>query len=482
MTSFDDGSGEALWMGGTTSGAGPIGQFQGALRFDGQTWTAAPLDGMYVSTFATHDDGVGTRLYVGGGASGGECVMRWDGANWNPLPGGPPPVASCSALCSFDDGNGAALYMGSPSGAGFYRWKNQAWSAITPSPFGITNLVVFDDGNGPALFAGGFFDGSVAPHAQSVARFDGTTWSSVGFPEAPPGAGSNVTSMVVHDDGGGSKLYVGGWFNAGLYRFDGSTWFSFNLGATKVNALATFDEGTGHAPALYIANGLGLAGTQPVSHLLRWDGSALSEVGSGLTGGGVKVQALSTFDDGTTRSLFVGGRFSNAGVHDSEGIARMDACGQTGEVFCLGDGTSGACPCGNESAASDRAGCRNSFGIGGVLRAHGRMSLSGDTASLDGSAMTNSTVLYVQGAQAAPGSPFGDGIKCTNGPFVRLGTRTNVAGASSFPGGSGPSLSVKGHVVSPGTRYYQARYRNPAAFCTPDTFNYTNGVVGVWAP
>jgi hypothetical protein len=40
---------------------------------------------------------------------------------------------------------------------------------------------------------------------------------------------------------------------------------------------------------------------------------------------------------------------------------------------------------------------------------------------------------------------------------------------------------VRGAVTSPGTRSYQVWYRNAAAFCTPSTFNLTNGTSIVWS-
>lgn len=35
---------------------------------------------------------------------------------------------------------------------------------------------------------------------------------------------------------------------------------------------------------------------------------------------------------------------------------------------------------------------------------------------------------------------------------------------------------------APETRHYQARYRDPASFCTPDNFNYTNAITIAWEP
>jgi hypothetical protein len=174
--------------------------------------------------------------------------------------------------------------------------------------------------------------------------------------------------------------------------------------------------------------------------------------------------------------------FDQVGTTHATRIARIAACELVGELYCFGDGSSGTCPCGNESAAADRAGCLHSLGTGGALRAGGEPSLSADSLVLQGSAMTNAAALYFQAGSKHPGVHFGDGIKCTGGPFARLGTKVGSGGASAFPGSGDPSVSAQGHVAAPGTRHYQVRFRNPASFCTADTFNYTNGVTIVWHP
>jgi hypothetical protein len=99
--------------------------------------------------------------------------------------------------------------------------------------------------------------------------------------------------------------------------------------------------------------------------------------------------------------------------------------------------------------------------------------------------MANSSCLYFQGtAQQAggAGSPFGDGKRCAGGTVIRLKTKTNAAGASNYPEAGDPLVSIKGAVTAPGIRTYQAWYRNAAAFCTPSTFNLTNGLEVSWTP
>ncbi len=157
----------------------------------------------------------------------------------------------------------------------------------------------------------------------------------------------------------------------------------------------------------------------------------------------------------------------------------------TGTPFCPGDGTGTACPCANNSAPGANEGCLNSVGTGGKLRANGLASIANDTLVLHGTQMPNSSCLYFQGtiqASGGAGSAFGDGKRCAGGTVIRLKTKTNVAGASNFPEAGDPLVSVKGTVTSPGTRTYQAWYRNAAVFCTPSTFNLTNGLDVSWAP
>ncbi len=149
--------------------------------------------------------------------------------------------------------------------------------------------------------------------------------------------------------------------------------------------------------------------------------------------------------------------------------------------YCFGDGTGTACPCGNNGAAGN--GCANSVDpAGGNLAASGTASVANDTVTLQGSGMPNSTCLYSQGTSQISVA-FGDGLRCAGGTVIRLGTKTNVAGASQYPVAGDLSVSVRGMVpAAGGTRTYQIWNRNAAAFCTPSTFNLSNGVEIPWQP
>jgi choice-of-anchor B domain-containing protein len=157
--------------------------------------------------------------------------------------------------------------------------------------------------------------------------------------------------------------------------------------------------------------------------------------------------------------------------------------GSTG--FCSGDGSATPCPCGNVGAPG--SGCAHAFGPGGLLSSTGTPSIANDTLVLNGTGMPSGTLtVFFQGSEAENfglGAQAADGIRCTAGQIIRLGTKTTILGGSAnYPELGNLSVSAHGLVSSPGSRYYQIWYRNSAAFCTPATTNYTNGRMVVWAP
>jgi hypothetical protein len=156
---------------------------------------------------------------------------------------------------------------------------------------------------------------------------------------------------------------------------------------------------------------------------------------------------------------------------------------RTAVEYCFGDGSSSSCPCANASAPEQHSGCANSLALGARLVDKGASSLADDTLVLEGSQMPNGDALYFQGTNsisAGAGEPFGDGLSCVGGTLIRLGSRTNIAGASRFPDVGDPSVSMRGLVTIPGTRTYQAWYRDASVFCTTATFNFSNGLLITW--
>jgi len=156
-------------------------------------------------------------------------------------------------------------------------------------------------------------------------------------------------------------------------------------------------------------------------------------------------------------------------------------------AFCWGDGSDGACPCGNDAAPGAGTGCVNSTGAGAALEAEGFASLVCDTLKLTGVQMPGpSTAIYLQGSATLPATIFGDGLRCIGSTLTRLAVVTNVGGSSHIPGAGTPGVSILGSIGAPGTFYYQTYYRDPdLAFCAAppgNSFNITNAVEVVWVP
>jgi len=154
-----------------------------------------------------------------------------------------------------------------------------------------------------------------------------------------------------------------------------------------------------------------------------------------------------------------------------------------GLAYCSGDGSGTACPCGNAGAAGN--GCASSVNANGArLSAVGTASLANDSVVLRGTGMPNSSALFFQGtlrANGGNGLTFGDGLRCAGGTILRLRVVSNAGGASQYPQPGDPPVSQRGQVNQPGTRTYQVWYRNSASYCTPSTFNLTNGLEIVWS-
>ncbi len=146
--------------------------------------------------------------------------------------------------------------------------------------------------------------------------------------------------------------------------------------------------------------------------------------------------------------------------------------------YCFGDGSSTACPCANSGLAGN--GCASPVNPNGAnLSSSGASSIGADTLVLLGTGMPSSSARYFQGTTQTA-VVFGDGLRCVDGTVISLGTKWNVAGASQYPDISDSTVSVRGACVAGNIRNYQCWYRTAADFCTPSTFNLTNGLSVTW--
>ncbi len=330
---FDDGSGPALYVGGRYALQG-----NGATdvaKWDGTTWTPLGPLGRSVRALAVYDDGSGPALYAGGefdisNGAAADHVAKWDGSSWSAVGSGTSDWVA--ALLVHDDGSGPALFAGGAfEHAGgtpanhIAKWDGASWSALGSGTGGTTivhALAEFDDGLGAALFVGGSFQTAGGSSARRIARWDGSSWSALGT-----GFDSVVSALIVHDDGNGPALHAGGSFTtaggsaaARIARWDGASWSALGAGVTgQVNAFGVFDEGNG--PALVAGGNFLFAGGQAAIRVAKWENSSWSAFGGGLNN---LVRAVAVFDDGDGPALYAGGEFTSAGGAAVARIAKWD--------------------------------------------------------------------------------------------------------------------------------------------------------------
>jgi len=347
LTVFDDGTGPALYAGGGFTSAGGVAA-NNIAKWNGASWSAlgSGLDDDVIA-LTVFDDGMGPALYAGGtffhaGGNPASRIAKWKGSSWSALGSGMNDYVATLAV--FNDGTGSALYAGGNfSSAGgtpansIAKWNGSSWSALgsgfsgflTFSP--VWSLADFNDGTGSALYAGGFFYSAGGTPANSIAQWNGSSWSALG---SELDRGDAVSALCVFNDGTGPALYAGGTiYLAGgtpvnnIAKWNGSSWSALGTGITGVGVgqyavydLAVFHDG--RRTALYAGGFFDSAGGTAVHNIAKWNGSTWKALGSGVSGGDRIVSSLAAFDDGTRPALYAGGSFSTAGGNVSLNIAK----------------------------------------------------------------------------------------------------------------------------------------------------------------
>jgi hypothetical protein len=146
----------------------------------------------------------------------------------------------------------------------------------------------------------------------------------------------------------------------------------------------------------------------------------------------------------------------------------------------------GGCPCGKPPFPGPTGGCGHSAwgGLGGRLGASGISSLTVDEVLLNVVVLPRfATGILAQSTAITNGVVFGDGVLCLSPPRIRvLGMTMNDAGYQAYPWPWELPLSVRAGLTTPGARWYQFVFRDVASFCTPSTYNVTNGISIAWVP
>ncbi|GAB3573869.1 T9SS type A sorting domain-containing protein [Hymenobacter daeguensis] len=209
------------------------------------------------------------------------------------------------------------------TGAGDERWADGFGLPGNGVNGSVYALAVTSTGD---VYAGGLFTQAGGVVANGVAKWNGTTWSSLGT-GAGNGVDGAVFALAVANTG---EVYVGGSFSqAGgaaannVAKWNGTAWSSLGTGTANgvigvVNELAVATTGE-----LYVGGDFLRAGGLVANRVAKWSGTAWSTLGTG-TNNGVDdtVYALAV---ASTGEVYVGGRFFNAGTVTVSGGGRANS-------------------------------------------------------------------------------------------------------------------------------------------------------------
>jgi len=257
-------------------------------------------------------------LYAAGGftkAGGNNAnyIAKWDGSSWSALGTGlNGPVFSLAVhnneLCvggSFNNAGGVPANF-------IARWNGTQWDSLGRGMYDTIyfNRSVFALASYKGeLYAGGNFRYAGGKYIPFLAKWDGSSWSSVGT-----GASNGDVYSFGLDAG---MLYVGGPGQVGgvtvngIGRWDGANWFPLGLGLDTGP-----DEITAYNGELYVGGWLTLAGGITCNRIAKWNGTTWSSLGTGMTGSYVDAMAVYKSE------LFVGGKFTKAGGISALNIAK----------------------------------------------------------------------------------------------------------------------------------------------------------------
>ncbi|MBK8416637.1 MAG: T9SS type A sorting domain-containing protein [Bacteroidetes bacterium] len=264
-------------------------------------------------------------------------IAKWNGTTWSQLGTGMD-----NRIFAIEVYNGelyATGHFGQAGGVlarGIARWNGTNWNQVggpglNLSP-GFTGSAL-EVNNGELYLAGGFYLINGLP-VQSIAKWNGTVWDSVGSIDAS----ISFQSLGSYNN----KIYAGGYMNINsnpsnnwISSWNSTTWDSVGLGLNYIpGIMAEYNN------ELYVAGQFDTAGGTQALCIARWNELQWNTVGSGLNLFHINVDSAITPWDTTIvekefiysmytydNELYVGGKFTQIGGINANSIAKWHIAG-----------------------------------------------------------------------------------------------------------------------------------------------------------
>jgi trimeric autotransporter adhesin len=295
----------------------------------------------------------GNNLYVGGnfrsaGGTAANSIARWNGTSWSALTSGVTTgtgAAERTGVVNAIAVDGQDVYVGGTfEFAGgvltnsVAKWNGTSWSALGAGTgrFNSYATVTTLATSGGSVYLGGDFERVGNSLPRQIARWDGTNWTPLGS-GASNGVDAEVLVIVPTGRGG---VYVGGRFTETfgdkrpnrIAEWNGTEFLAFGKGVNTITLNTVHAVAVAANGDVFVGGQFTHVGGKPARNVARWDGNDWHALGAGVDG---IVYALVTNGD----EIFIGGAFSRAGGLSANNVARWNRATQAWAT--LGSGADG---------------------------------------------------------------------------------------------------------------------------------------------
>lgn len=280
----------------------------------------------------------GNHIYVGGnfkraGNLPTGAFARWDGTTWDSVPGG--RLSTYGTIAAMMVYNNELYICGSFSSLGslpannIAKWDGTSWQTIGNNYQwnGTLSRMIFYNGN---LYVSGFFDD---PNGNTcrLARWNGQNWQF--FNSVVQGGIADIWDMKIYN----GELYMGGLFFAAagsiansIIKWNDTTWSDVggSVESGSINPFPTVKTMQVYNGLLYCGGNFEKVGGVPAAYIASWNGTDWCGYNTTLTMG---IESIAFYDD----TLYAGGGFAALENDTAYCIAQWlgnnspDTCGNT---------------------------------------------------------------------------------------------------------------------------------------------------------